>query len=150
MCFTCSRDSYIAISLYLVFRAGDVFIDVLHGVDQQHQRMDYCGISMIIRATLFLVAFIIGLGYFDSLEIALFGMVIATYPVIIYDYEISSRFTDVRPSFNLSTSKHFSHACPPSLACLSVRWSLPIPVSSWGSVTVPHRLAFMRLFVRRS
>ena len=52
MCFTCSRDSYIAISLYLVFRAGDVFIDVLHGVDQQHQRMDYCGISMIIRATL--------------------------------------------------------------------------------------------------
>lgn len=120
MCFTCSRDSYIAISLYLVFRAGDVFIDVLHGVDQQHQRMDYCGISMIIRATLFLVAFIIGLGYFDSLEIALFGMVIATFPVIIYDYEISSRFTDVRPSFNLSTSKHLFLSCLPAVVGMSL------------------------------
>lgn len=98
MCFTCSRESFVATTLYLAFRAGDVFIDVLHGVDQQHQRMDYCGVSMIIRATLFLVAFIIGLRCFDSLDIALLGMVVATYLVVIYDYRIASRFTNVRPS----------------------------------------------------
>jgi len=120
MCFTCSRDSFIAILLYLAFRAGDVFIDVLHGVDQQHQRMDYCGISMIIRATLFLVAFIIGLGFFDSLDIALLGMVVATYPVIIYDYKIASRFTNVLPSFNLSTSKHLFQSCLPAVVGMSL------------------------------
>ena len=120
MYFTCSRDSYTVIFLYLVFRAGDVFIDVLHGVDQQHLRMDYCGISMIIRATLFLAAFIIGLAKFDNLNVALFAMVVATYPVIIFDYKIASQFTDVRPSFNAAVIKRLFMSCLPAVVGMSL------------------------------
>lgn len=120
MYFTCSRDGFVVISLYLVFRAGDVFIDVLHGVDQQHLRMDYCGISMIIRATLFLVAFIIGMTQFDSLNVALIGMVAVTYPMILFDYKIASQFTNVRPSFDTAVIKHLFMSCLPAVVGMSL------------------------------
>ena len=120
MIFSCSPGMYLAILLYTLFRAGDIFIDVLHGIDQQHFRMDYCGKSMIIRGSLFLAAFVAGMMLFDSLEIALFGMILCTYPVIAYDLHAASTFSSCRPVFSHTIYKKLFSVCLPAVIGLAL------------------------------
>ena len=112
---TCSPNALACVVLYIAFRAGDVFIDVLHGIDQQHFRMDYCGISMGVRGILFLMAFSITLAATDSLELAVLAMSIVTYPVIIYDLRCAKQFTSVRPVFSWLTIRRLLVSCLPAV-----------------------------------
>ena len=112
---TCSPNALACVVLYMVFRAGDVFIDVLHGIDQQHFRMDYCGISMGARGILFLMAFSITLAVTDSLELAVLAMSIVTYPVIIYDLRCAKQFTSVKPVFSWPTIRRLLVSCLPAV-----------------------------------
>lgn len=115
MVVSCPPNSYASVLLYLVFRAGDVFIDVLHGIDQQHYRMDYCGKSMLIRSTLFLIAFAGGMMLFNQLEAALLGMVLFTYPVIIYDLRAASKFSSVIPTMSAIRFRELFSECLPAV-----------------------------------
>jgi len=77
----------IIILCYMLFRIGEAFIDVLHGIDQKSWRMDYIGISTIIRGVLMLAAFILLLWLFDLLS-AVIGMVIITFlTAFLYDFQ---------------------------------------------------------------
>lgn len=47
----------IAMFAYLLFETGKSFCDVLYGVDQRAERMDYIGISQLLRSILVVDAF---------------------------------------------------------------------------------------------
>lgn len=115
MALTCSPDAYCAIALYSAFRFVDLFIDVLHGVDQQHARMDYCGKSMLFRSVLFTVAFSASLLITNNLDVAIGAMLIATLPVVIYDVRCASRLSSVKPIFSLDKSRQLLLECFPAV-----------------------------------
>lgn len=121
---TCSPSTYAAVMLYVVFRSGDTFIDVLHGVDQQHFRMDYCGRSMLTRGILFLAAFTVVLWATGSLELAILAMIVVTFPVIIYDVRKASTLDDVRPLIDRASTRKLAVECLPAVigmvCCFSV------------------------------
>ena len=75
----------IIIMIYVIFRANESFIDVLHGIDQKNGRMDHVGISMFLRGISMITAFIVLLWLFD-LTAAVTGIVIFTVLIgLIYD-----------------------------------------------------------------
>jgi len=67
----------IIVLCYMVFRANEAFIDVLHAIDQKQWRMDYIGISHIARGISMLAAFTL-LGRSFGLLPAIIGMAIVT------------------------------------------------------------------------
>ena len=72
---------------YMVFRAGECFVDVLHGIDQKNWRMDYIGISMILRGILMLASFALLLWLSDLLT-AVIGMAASTLLIaILFDFQ---------------------------------------------------------------
>jgi len=70
---------------YMIFRANEGFIDVLHGIDQKHWRMDYICVSQVVRGISKLATFIVLLWMFDLLT-AIIGMTVITIAIgLIYD-----------------------------------------------------------------
>jgi len=65
---------------YMVFRANEAFIDVLHGIDIRKWRMDYLGISQVARGVSMLVAFVLLSLFFDLLQ-AIIGMAVITMAI---------------------------------------------------------------------
>jgi len=75
----------IIIICYMVFRANEAFIDVLHGIDQKNWRMDHVGVSSIARGFAMLSAFAL-LGWLFGLLSAIIGMAVITILIgLIYD-----------------------------------------------------------------
>jgi O-antigen/teichoic acid export membrane protein len=72
---------------YMVFRTGECFVDVLHGINQKNWRMDYIGLSMIFRGTVMLASFVLLLWLFDLLT-AVIGMSATTLLVaVLFDVQ---------------------------------------------------------------
>ncbi|MCF0104902.1 MAG: hypothetical protein HUJ51_05935 [Eggerthellaceae bacterium] len=80
---TVSLENYFVVLLYIIFRTCDCIVDVFHGIDQNHNRLDFAGISFILRGVFIIVGFSIGLVCFNSLEIAILLMIIPFLIVII-------------------------------------------------------------------
>ena len=112
---TCKPETFLPVALYLAFRGGDIFIDVLHGIDQQNYRMDYCGKSLGIRGILFLAAFTAVFGLTNNLSLALAAMICVTYPVIAYDIRQARRFEPLRPKISASSAKNLARECLPAV-----------------------------------
>lgn len=112
---TCAQATYVPVFLYLAFRAGEVFIDVLHGVDQQNFRMDFCGKSLMARGILFLVAFAGVFSATGNLTWAVAAMIAVTYPVIIYDVRCAGKLDDLRPSITVSRALELARTCLPAV-----------------------------------
>ena len=117
---TCAPNSLPCIVLYLLFRAGDNFIDVLHGIDQQHFRMDYCGKSLALRGILFVVAFSLVLALTGVLELAVLSMSLVTYPVMIYDVKCAGSLSSVRPVFSWEKSVYLLKRCLPAVLGMAI------------------------------
>lgn len=115
MLLTCSAESYMAIMLYSAFRFVDLFIDVLHGIDQQHARMDYCGKSMAARSVLFTIAFCVALLFTNNLEFAIGSMLVATLPVVFYDLKCAGSLSSVKPVFSLPKTRELLLECFPAV-----------------------------------
>ena len=78
---------------YMFFRTGEALVDVLHGIDQKSWRMDYIGISTVIRGVLMLTAFTLLLWKFDLIT-AIVGMAAVTFLVIIvFDIRKTKKLT---------------------------------------------------------
>lgn len=113
------------VAVYCLFKAGDSFVDVLHGVDQVNNRLDIAAISQIIRGVGVLVSFSLCLLLFDNLVIAVASMAIVTIAVVlIYDFRMTKRFCAVLPDFDFTSLIKLSRICFPgfvaSLACTAV------------------------------
>lgn len=111
---TCSPQSLAAIFLYAVFKIIALLIDVLHGVDQIHKRMDYIGKSLILQGILSLAAFCIVFAATKSLEFSLAVMTVSTAIVgVCYDYPRSRRFERVKLGISRKKAGHLLVYCFP-------------------------------------
>lgn len=111
---TASLSALPVIVLYLLYRCVDVFVDVLHGVDQQHLRMDFCGQSMLLRGVLSLAAFCAGLALTNSLEVAVAAMIAAVLPVVPLDWRRASRLDALRPRITPAKALSLFVTCLPA------------------------------------
>lgn len=83
-----------SIVLYMGFKLSEAMVDALAAEQQKAWRMDYCGVSFLLRGIVSLAAFIIGMSLWHSLPIALLLMAVCTMPVVIlYDGSIVRRMT---------------------------------------------------------
>ena len=109
-----SSECYLAILAFLVFKIDESFVDVLYGIDQRHERMDYIGISQMIRGVLVVGLFTAALVLFKSLPIALLVM---TVPCIattfLFDWRITSKLEPIKPRINLIHAKELFATCFP-------------------------------------
>lgn len=121
---TCPQSSYLVIFVYLAFRASEVFVDVLHGVDQSHSRMDYCGISMALRGFLSLCAFSLVMIITSNLALSIVAMSFCSYPVLLLDWKWASSLEVIKIKNDLQTFSKLMKDCLPgvigSSACLLV------------------------------
>lgn len=109
-----SAECYRAILAFLVFKIDESFVDVLYGIDQRHERMDYIGISQMIRGVLVVGLFTAALVLFKSLPIALLVMTVACIAVtFLFDWRITSKLEPIRPRINLAHAKELFTTCFP-------------------------------------
>lgn len=75
------------ILLYLLYRLSEATVDVLHGFEQKAGRMDYIGISFLLRGVLSFGAFVGVLALGGSLNQAILAMAVLVHAVVfLYDW----------------------------------------------------------------
>lgn len=90
---TCSPSALPAILAYAVYKICSTLIDVLHGLDQQHHRMDYIGKSLAIQGILSLILFCIGLTITKNIATTFALMSLGIVAVgFLFDLPRSSQF----------------------------------------------------------
>ena len=104
----------IAVFAYLLFKVDESFCDVLYGVDQRGERMDYIGISQFIRGVLVVLAFSLGLYLSQNIILAILAMYPAGLLVtIVYDIPHARRMDDIRPQLKKKQAKSLLTECLP-------------------------------------
>lgn len=99
---TCSPESVPAVLLYLLVSLVSNVIEGMHAVDQCHLRMDYIGKSYIMQGISNLVLFCTMLLIFNSLEVGLVAMLVATIAILcVYDIPKAKKFEIIRPAFEI-------------------------------------------------
>ncbi|MGO5362988.1 lipopolysaccharide biosynthesis protein [Collinsella bouchesdurhonensis] len=102
----------IATLAFLGFKIDETFVDVLYGVDQKGQRMDYIGKSQFMRGALSLIGFVVPLVMINSLPAAIIGMTLCCMLVtFFYDLPHAKRFGDIKPRFARAHLFHLGKAC---------------------------------------
>lgn len=102
----------IATFAFLVFKIDETFVDVLYGVDQKGQRMDYIGKSQFMRGVLSLIGFVVPLVMINSLPAAIIGMAFCCMLVtFFYDLPHAKRFGDIKPRFARAHLFHLGKTC---------------------------------------
>lgn len=122
---TVSSADWAVVACYCAFKAVDSFVDVLHGVDQIHNRLDYAAISQILRGIGVLVGFCFGLIVLRDLIAAVLLMaVISLGVVLVFDFRVTARFGSVVPEFDIQAIARLTKICFPgfiaSLVCTTV------------------------------
>jgi len=71
---------------YMIFRCIEAFVDVIHGINQKKWRMDYIGISFLIRGFSTLLIFSLLSFLYKNLLISIIGiLLISLLLILIYD-----------------------------------------------------------------
>ena len=79
---TCPLSSILTITLYFIFKAVGLVIDIMHGLDQVNRRMDFIGKSFILQGVSTLAAFTVVFGLTQSLDLAIMAMTAAAFGVL--------------------------------------------------------------------
>lgn len=99
---------------YSIFKAIESFIDVLHGVDQRHNRLDVSGISQIARGVLVLLSFSCISVLTSDLVMAINGMTLATLLVlVVFDIPSTRKLESIRLSIDPNALLRLATACAP-------------------------------------
>ena len=95
--------------LYMVYRLGESYVDVLHGIDQRLDRLDIVGKSYMIRGLLMLIVFILCEYFTGNILITILAMAVSSYvAIILFDVRqtniiakisINIRFDKIRKLF---------------------------------------------------
>ncbi|MGI6217152.1 MAG: lipopolysaccharide biosynthesis protein [Coriobacteriales bacterium] len=109
--------TFIAVIAFLIFKIDEGFCDVLYGVDQRGERMDYIGISQFIRGLLVVLAFSAGMMLTQDIVIAILLMVPAGLLITFcWDIPHSKRIVDIRPRLSKQDAKELLTSCLPLVA----------------------------------
>lgn len=131
-----SQATTITILLYMLFKIDEAFVDVLYGVDQRGERMDYIGISQFLRGVAVIAFFSGGLVAFQSLDAAVLGMFFAGLAMtVFYDIPHASRIGRIRPAIAPNTIAALLRKCLPlvvSTLLISMVVSVARQYFSWA------------------
>lgn len=82
-----------SILIYMIYKCGEAWIDVYHGIDQKNGRMDYICYSYVARGILMLVSFCGVLYLTKNLVLAIGCMTLTTFlTAYLYDMRVARRF----------------------------------------------------------
>lgn len=105
---------FLTIFIYLLFKVDEAFSDVLYGVDQRAERMDYIGVSQFLRGVLIVLSFSCALFVAHSIDLAVFGMFVACALVtVMYDIPHALRFASLRPTISWADARSLLFECWP-------------------------------------
>lgn len=106
--FTCAPHAWATVALYYLFKAVGLVIDIFHGTDQQHRRMDYIGKSYLAQGILTLAAFVAVFWLTQSLNLSIIAMAVAALAVLlVYDRLKVSQFESVTLSLSREKAWYF-------------------------------------------
>lgn len=110
--FSCPSESIICIALYLGFKFVEQIIDVMHGVEQKFNHLEYAGRSLLARGFITLVAFASSMIFVGSLtaSIAVMAFVSLIF-AFSYDRPRAERFDDIKPVFSPRVFGKLSKSC---------------------------------------
>lgn len=112
--FSTYRPSMLCVILYLLFKCDEAFSDVLFGIYQRGERLDYSSVSQSLRGVLVVALFSLGLGVFKSLELAMLGMFVGGVLVtLLYDVWHAKRFTELAPYIKRNQTFALLRECLP-------------------------------------
>ena len=102
---------------FLVYKIVVVVIDILHGVDQQHSRLDYAGVSLIMQGFSSIASFTAVFWLSQNLTLAVSAMTVTSdsHPLSLFDWRVASRLDCVFPSISFSTAKKLAIVCFPAV-----------------------------------
>lgn len=108
--YTCmfgyTMDQIICVMLYMVFKLGEAWVDLLHGFEQRKMRMDIGGISLFIRGILSVLSFMAGVRFSGSVNTGIIFMTVCTWSFIfLYDMPQARKFEKIAPVFTKETIK---------------------------------------------
>lgn len=95
-----SKSVYVmlCVDAFMLIRVAEALADVLHGVNQKHDRYDLIGKSFIVRAILTVVSFSVSLLIKDDIFIALLVMAICNLAAaILFDWLHTGKLETVKP-----------------------------------------------------
>lgn len=104
------------ITFYMIYKLSEIFSDVLHGIDQKNNRMDYVGISYVLRGIVGIVAFAVPLIITGSVLVATVVMAVASLSVVcVYDCKCTAQFGSIKPIFNKQVIISLLITCLPAV-----------------------------------
>lgn len=119
---TCPLDAMAPIIAYAVYKVASLLIDVLHGLDQQHRRMDYIGKSLTMQGAVSLAVFCAMQPLAGNLTLTLCCMAVGIAIIgVLFDFPRSTRFEPLRISISRKKTWHLLKYCFPivvaAIAC---------------------------------
>ena len=106
----------IAMAAYLLFKADEAFANVLYGIDQKAERMDFIGISQGVRGVLSIAAFSAVLIAGGSLTLAFLAMFVCCVAVtVLYDVPHSRKCDAVSLRLTPSICGQMFRLCAPNV-----------------------------------
>lgn len=126
---TCAYGALLTIALYYLFTSVDLLISVLHGVDQLGGRMDYIGISFILRGVGNLVSFTAVFYLTQSLNAAIVAMTLSMVLImVVYDVPRAHNLEKLGVKLNASKTLFFlKTSLPAVLASVAASAIFAIP-----------------------
>ena len=109
-----SAQSLITIGLYMLYRMNESLADVLHGIDQRHERLDHVMVSGTVRGVSMLAVFTAVLWLTKSMIAAIAAIAAITLAeVVLYDLRAAARYESVRPRFEKAKLVRLLTVCLP-------------------------------------
>ena len=139
---TCPPYSIVTIILYYAYKSVGLVIDILHGTDQQHRRMDYTGKSFILQGVVSIVGFTLVFSLTGNLNLAILSMMFLVLGVLfLYDCPRAGQFESL--GFSISRAKVlrlFRTSLPAVIASVAASAIFTIPkqylLSSYGDAAL--------------
>lgn len=118
-----------SILAYLLFKIDESVCDVLSGVDQRFQRMDYIGVSQFLRGVLLLAGFSVGAYVSGNVTYGIIGMWLpCSLMTVFYDIPHVRRLTDLDIIIHRSEFVDIFKSCLP-LAISALMFSLTTTIA---------------------
>ena len=104
--FSYSWEQQQSVVLYMVFKLGEAWVDLLHSFEQKASRMDIGGISLLIRGILSVFVFAGALRITRNLQMSIVCMGIVTIGfIMLYDMYKVRRFVTIIPKCSFQRIK---------------------------------------------
>lgn len=110
----------LCICAYMIFKLSEAIVDVLHGIDQKNYRMDYVGISYIIRGIVMLASFVLAIKFTGDILSSMLIMAASCFAVVLlFDIPKTKKFNSLVPSFNIKKIGKMLLVCLPAVLASS-------------------------------